>query len=119
MDSISLVGLEVWAEHGVLPHEAELGQRFVVDLTIHVDLAPAAATDDLEATVDYGALAALVARTVEAPRAQLVETVAGRIADAVLGHDQRIAGVDVTLHKPAAPLTVPVRDVRIQLSRAR
>ena len=119
MDSISLVGLEVWAEHGVLPHEAELGQQFVVDVTIHVDLSAAAASDDLAETIDYGTLAALVADAARTPRARLVEAVPGRIADVVLAHDARIQAVDVTVHKPAAPLTVPVRDVQIQLTRTR
>ena len=119
MDSISLDGLEVWAAHGVLPHEAELGQRFVVDVTVHVDLGGAAASDDLGATVDYGALASVVAEAARTPRARLVEAVAGRVADVVLDHDPRIEAVDVTVHKPAAPLTVPVRDVRVQLSRSR
>lgn len=119
MDTISLEGIEVWAHHGVLPHEEELGQRYLVDVTIHVDLTAAAGSDDLAATVDYGTLAALVVETGTRPRAQLIEAVAGRVADAVLDHDQRIATVDVTVHKPAAPLTVPVRDVSVRLSRAR
>lgn len=119
MDTIALDGIEVWAHHGVLEHEAELGQRYLVDLTVHVDLRDAAASDDLAATVDYGALATLVARIFGEPRARLVETVTSRVADAVLDHDERIAAVDVTVHKPSAPLTVPVRDVRVQLHRTR
>ena len=119
MDAITLDGIEVWARHGVLQHEEELGQRFVVDLTIHLDLMAAARSDDLDATVDYGTLAEVVADAATAPRARLVETVAGRVADAALAHDDRIVSVDVVLHKPSAPLTVPVRDVRVQLSRAR
>lgn len=119
MDTISLDGIEVWANHGVMEHEADLGQRYVVDVTIHVDLRLAAASDDLADTVDYGALASLVVHTFGQPRVRLVETVAGRVADAVLEHDERIAAVDVTVHKPSAPLTVPVRDVRIQLHRTR
>lgn len=119
MDTISLEGIEVWAHHGVLPHEAELGQRYLVDCTIHVDLAAAAGSDELDATVDYGALAALVVDVGTRPRAQLIEVVAGRVADAVLDHDRRIATVEVTVHKPAAPLTVPVRDVSVRLTRSR
>lgn len=119
MDTISLDGIEVWANHGVMEHEADLGQRYVVDVTIHVDLRAAAASDDLAETVDYGALAALVVHTFAAPRTRLVEAVAGRVAEAVLGHDERIAAVDITVHKPSAPLTVPVRDVRITMHRTR
>lgn len=119
VDRISLDGIEVWANHGVLEHEADLGQRYVVDVTIHVDLRAAAASDDLADTVDYGALSSLVVHTFGKPRVRLVESVAGRVADAVLDHDERITAVDVTVHKPSAPLTVPVRDVRIQLHRER
>ncbi len=119
MDTISLDGIEVWANHGVMAHEADLGQRYVVDVTIHVDLRAAAVSDDLADTVDYGALSSLVVHTFGAPRARLVETVTGRLATAVLEHDERIAAVDVTVHKPSAPLTVPVRDVRITMHRTR
>lgn len=119
MDAISLDGIEVWANHGVLEHEADLGQRYVIDLTIHVDLRAAAASDDLADTVDYGALSSLVVHTFGQPRVRLVETVTGRVATAVLEHDPRIERVDVTVHKPSAPLTVPVRDVRIQMTRSR
>jgi dihydroneopterin aldolase len=119
VDAISLDGIEVWANHGVLEHEADLGQRYVIDITIHVDLSAAVASDDLADTVDYGALSSLVVHMFGQPRVRLVETVAGRVADAVLDHDVRIEAVDVTVHKPSAPLTVPVRDVRIQLTRTR
>lgn len=119
LDTISLDGIEVWANHGVMEHEADLGQRYVVDVTIHVDLAAAAASDDLADTVDYGALSALVVHTFGAPRTRLVESVTSRVATSVLAHDERITAVDVTVHKPAAPLTVPVRDVRITMHRTR
>jgi dihydroneopterin aldolase len=119
VDTISLEGIGVWAHHGVLAHEEELGQRYLVDVTIHVDLTAAAGSDDLADTVDYGTLAALVVETSTRPRAQLIESVAGRVAEAVLDHDRRIAAVDVTVHKPTAPLTVPVRDVSVRLTRSR
>lgn len=119
MDSITVSGIEAWGFHGVLPHEAELGQRFVVDLTVWLDLTRAAADDDLGATVDYGALATLVVATVEEPRAALVEAVAGRVADAVLAHDVAIEQVEVTVHKPSAPVTVPVHDVAVTITRSR
>lgn len=119
MDTIQLDGIEVWANHGVMEHEADLGQRYVVDVTIHLDLEAAIASDDLADTVDYGALSALVVHTFGAPRTRLVEAVAGRVAAAVFEHDERIEGVELTVHKPSAPLTVPVRDVRIRLVRWR
>lgn len=119
MDRITLTGIEVWANHGVMEHEADLGQRYVIDVTVHLDLEPAIGSDDLADTVDYGALSSLVVHSFGQPRTRLVEAVAGRVAAAVLEHDQRIEAVDVTVHKPSAPLTVPVRDVTIQLTRTR
>lgn len=119
MDRIRLLGIEAWAEHGVLPHEAAIGQRFLVDVTLHVDLAPAAASDDLADTVDYGRVASLVHDALVSPRAQLVEVVAGRVADVVLAADARITAVDVALHKPMAPVSVPLADVVVELHRAR
>ena len=119
MDTITIEGIEVWANHGVMPHEADLGQRYRVDVAIHLDLSAAIASDDLMDTVDYGALSSLVVHTFGAPRMRLVESVAGRVVDAVLEHDERIAAVDVVIHKPSAPLTVPVRDVTIRLHRER
>ena len=117
MDTITLTGLEVWGFHGVLPHEAEFGQRFVIDVTVHMDLASAVVDDSLAETVDYGALATVVQEAAEEPRSALLESVAERIAAAVLGHDAFIEVVDVTVHKPNAPMTVPVADVAVSITR--
>lgn len=119
MDTITLTGIEVWAFHGVLAHEAEIGQRFVVDVTVHLDLTGAAAADDLAETVDYGALAGTVVDAASAPRAALLEVVVERVAAAVLDHDTAITAVDVTVHKPNAPMTVPVADVAVRIHRRR
>ena len=114
-DRIELHGITAWAHHGVLAHETELGQEFTLDLVLHVDLATAAASDELDDTVDYGTVASAAHAAMTGPPAQLVEHVAGRVADAVLAVDPRIAAVDVALHKPAAPLVVPAADVVVRL----
>jgi dihydroneopterin aldolase len=119
VDTIELTGVEVWANHGVMEHEADLGQRYVIDVRVHLELRAAIRSDDLADTVDYGGLSSLVVHSFGQPRARLVESVAGRVADAVLAHDERIEAVDVAVHKPSAPLTVPVRDVVIRLHRTR
>jgi dihydroneopterin aldolase len=116
---ITLTGIEVWAHHGVLRHEAELGQPFLVDVEALLELDGPVVDDDLSTTVDYGALAEVVVGAVRSPRAALVETVAERTAAAVLDHDPRIAEVLLTLHKPRAPLTVPAADVAVSLTRRR
>lgn len=118
MDRITLAGIEVFAHHGVLDHERDLGQRFVLDVVLEVDLAAAAASDDLADTVDYGELAGAVARVAGDPPVALIETVAGRVAEACLD-DHRVAAVEVTVHKPAAPLPVAAREVAVTLRRER
>lgn len=118
VDRIELEGIEVWAHHGVLPHERQLGQPFVIDVVLHMDLASAAASDDLADTVDYGTLAARVRDAATGGPHQLVETVAGRVLDACI-EDPRVQEAEVTVHKPSAPMPVPAADVRVVLSRRR
>ena len=117
-DRIELHGLRVRGHHGVFDHERRDGQDFVVDLVVTVDLAPAAASDDLAQTLDYGALAQRAAAIVGGPARDLIESVAGEIADDVLT-DPRVAEVEVTLHKPSAPIPLQFSDVAVVLRRAR
>ncbi len=117
-DRIVLRGVEVFAHHGVYPDERERGQRFVVDVEAELDLTQAGATDDLEATVDYGALAQSVSDRVAGERWDLIERVAQRVADLVL-EDRRVSAVEVTVHKPEAPMPVPVEDVAVVVRRTR
>lgn len=116
MDRIRLTGLQAWGRHGVLAQEREHGQRFVVDVTLDVDLAPAAASDDLADTVDYGTLAADIADIVRGPAHELIESLAGAIADHCLD-DGRVTAVEVTVHKPSAPVPVAVDDVSVTVRR--
>jgi dihydroneopterin aldolase len=104
-DRIRLTGMRLFASHGVLPHETELGQVFVVDLDIGVDLRAAGATDDLAETVDYGRLAAQVAEAVTGTRRDLIEAVAEDVARVALAHP-RVTDARVRVTKPHAPLPV-------------
>ncbi len=104
--------------HGVHEHERTHGQDFLIDATVWLDLGPAAATDQLTATLDYGALAERAARIVGGEPCNLIETVAARIATDVLS-DQRVQAVEVTVHKPAAPLSLPFTDVAVTTRRSR
>ena len=98
-DRIELRGLTVRGHHGVFEHERRDGQDFVVDITVWVDLAAAAASDDLADTLDYGRLAQRAADIVAGPPRNLIETVAGEIADDVMS-DERVHAVEVVVHKP-------------------
>lgn len=117
-DRITLTGLRVFGRHGVFEHERRDGQDFVVDLVVRTDLSAAAASDDLADTVDYGALAERAAAIVGGEPCDLIETVCARIADAVL-EDRRIDSVEVTLHKPSAPIPLTFDDVAVTVSRCR
>ncbi|NUU07233.1 dihydroneopterin aldolase [Leifsonia sp. C5G2] len=117
-DSIVLTGLRVRAHHGVFDFERADGQDFVVDVTAWLDLSPAAAGDDLGATVHYGELAEEVAAAVERDPVDLIETVAERVAATVLAHEP-VDAVEVTVHKPQAPIAVPFADVAVRIVRSR
>jgi dihydroneopterin aldolase len=118
LDRVELVGLRATGRHGVLAHETALGQTFVVDVTLHLDTSEAAATDDLAATVDYGTVAQDVVAVVTGEPVQLIETLAQRIADVALG-PARVQAVDVRVHKPEAPISVPFDDVIVTIRRER
>lgn len=115
-DELALLGLECWGHHGVFEHERRDGQTFVVDLVLGVDTRPAAASDDLSATVDYGSLAMSVKAAVETDPVDLIETLAQRIADVCL-LDSRVEWVRVTVHKPDAPIETTFRDVQLTITR--
>ncbi|WP_018502426.1 2-amino-4-hydroxy-6-hydroxymethyldihydropteridine diphosphokinase [Parafrankia discariae] len=119
LDRITLTGLRVHGRHGVLPAERELGQFFVVDATLWLDTGPAAATDDLTRTVHYGELAQALADIVAGEPVDLIETLAHRLVRACLAADPRVAAAEVTVHKPAAPITVAFTDVAVTVARSR
>ncbi|MDQ3151974.1 MAG: dihydroneopterin aldolase [Actinomycetota bacterium] len=117
-DRIRLIGLRVSGRHGVFAHERRDGQEFVVDVTVWLDLARAAQTDDLADTVDYGSLATRAAEIVGGESCDLVETVAGRIVDDVM-RDERVHAAEVTVHKPSAPIEPAFSDVAVTARRCR
>jgi dihydroneopterin aldolase len=117
-DRIELRGLTVRGNHGVFDHERADGQDFIVDLTVWVDLAAAAASDDLADTLDYGALAQRAAAIIAGPPRNLIETVSAEIAEDIMG-DERVHAVEVVLHKPHAPIPLSFNDVAVVARRSR
>lgn len=99
-------------------HERVEGQDFVVDLTVWVDLAAAAASDDLADTLDYGSLAQRAADIIAGPPRNLIETVAAEIAEDVMV-DARVHAVEVVVHKPHAPIPLSFSDVAVVSRRSR
>jgi dihydroneopterin aldolase len=117
-DRIELRGLKVRGNHGVFDRERADGQHFVVDVTVWIDLVEAATSDDLADTFDYGVLAERAATVVAGPARNLIETVAGEIAEDVM-KDPRVHVVEVTVHKPQAPIPQTFDDIAVVARRSR
>ena len=115
-DRITLTGVRVRAHHGVFDFEREQGQEFVIDVAVAVDLAAAASGDDLDRTVHYGELAEAVVEAVRRDPVDLIETVAERVAAVALAYPA-VEEVEVTVHKPEAPIGVPFADVAVTIVR--
>ncbi|MGH3156285.1 MAG: dihydroneopterin aldolase [Streptosporangiaceae bacterium] len=118
LDRIALRGLSVRGRHGVHDYERRDGQEFVVDAVLGLDTRPAAAGDDLSRTVDYGALAERLAAIVSGEPVRLIETLAERLAMTCLA-DLAVQEVEITVHKPQAPLAQAVEDVTVTIQRRR
>lgn len=117
-DRIDLRGLEVYAKHGVLDIEQDRAQMFRVDVSAFLDLRPPGNSDQLDDTVDYGALANEIREVVGGESHSLIERVAERVAETVLTH-ALVERTVVTIHKPGAPVDVAVDDVSVTVDRSR
>lgn len=118
-DRIELTGLECFGYHGVFEEEKRQGQPFLVDLTCWLNFQQAAETDDLTRTVHYGELAELAHGIVTGPPRDLIETVAVEIADAAMAAFAQLFAVEVTIHKPRAPIPLQFADVAVVARRSR
>jgi dihydroneopterin aldolase / 2-amino-4-hydroxy-6-hydroxymethyldihydropteridine diphosphokinase len=116
LDQIRLLGVRARGHHGVYEHERREGQDFAADVVLHLDTRTAGTSDDLARTVSYADVADDVVAVLAGDPVDLVETLAGRIADAALARPG-VHAVDVTVHKPQAPLTVPFDDVQVSVRR--
>ncbi|EZP27443.1 dihydroneopterin aldolase [Microbacterium oleivorans] len=118
-DEISITGIRATGFHGVYDHERRDGQEFVADVVLSLSFAAAAASDDVADTVHYGEVAERVAAILAGDPVDLIETVADRIATAVLTGWPLVDAVTITVHKPAAPIPVPFGDVAVTVRRSR
>ena len=119
-DKIVLEGIVLYGYHGVSAAEKELGQRFVVDVELAVDLAPAGGSDDLALTVNYSTVYKLVQRVVQGASCDLIETVAERIASAILSEHDKVEQVRVKVAKPDVPIAGSVlRAAAVEITRRR
>jgi 7,8-dihydroneopterin aldolase/epimerase/oxygenase len=118
-DSVFVKGLVLHAYHGVMQHEAKVGQTFRLDLALSMDLAEASRSDKLKHTVSYDMVVQTASEAFCARRYRLVEAAAGAVADAVLERFAQVRAVAVTVHKPHAPIAATFDDVGVTIERTR
>jgi dihydroneopterin aldolase len=118
-DTIFIKGLVIHARHGVMDHETEVGQRFVIDLELYSDLSEPSRTDHLSDTVSYANVVTTAVAAFKNVNYKLLERAAGAVADAILAAFPRIRAVKVTVHKPHAPIAAIFEDVGVVLTRSR
>ena len=118
-DSVHVTGLALHAFHGVMEHEANVGQTFFIDLVLDIDLTQASRSDKIADTVGYDQVVDVASRTFCAERYRLVVAAAGAVADAVLATFPAVAAVRVTVHKPHAPIAATFSDVGVTIVRKR
>lgn len=118
-DRIALTGLKARGYHGCFEHERRDGQDFSCDVTLWLDFSEAAASDDLNHTVDYGAVAQMAYEILTGEPRNLIETVATEIAEKLIAGEPRIHAVEVTIHKPHAPIPLEFSDAAVTARRSR
>ncbi len=109
----------VHARHGVMKHETEVGQRFVIDLELFADLSESSRTDRLVDTVSYSSVVETATNAFKNANYKLLERAAGAVIDAILVAFPKVRGVKITVHKPHAPIAEIFEDVGVVLTRTR
>lgn len=118
-DIIFIKGVVVHARHGVMKHETEVGQRFVIDLELYADLSESSHTDRLADTVSYSSVVETATSAFKTANYKLLERAAGAVIDAILAAFPKVRGVKITVHKPHAPIAEIFEDVGVVLTRTR
>ena len=118
-DRIFITGLSLHAYHGVMAYEAKVGQTFTIDLILEIDLSTAARSDKVADTVSYDQVVATASNIFTTQKCKLIEAAAGNVADAVLAKFPRVKAIEVTIHKPHAPIAATFSDVAVTLYRKR
>ncbi len=118
-DAIFVNGLALHAYHGVMQHEAKVGQSFQLDLVLDIDLGAASRSDKLKDTISYDRAVKTASEAFCGRRYRLVEAAAGAVADALLAEFTPLLSIRVTVHKPHAPIAATFTDIGVVVERAR
>lgn len=118
-DRIEINGLFGFGYHGLFDDERERGQGFLVDVILKMDLSEVSQSDLIDDTVDYSALCDLVLEEIVGPPVSLIERLAGQIVERILREYSKVDSVQITVHKPDAPVAAKVKDISVSIERAR
>ncbi len=118
-DQIFLTGIAGFGYHGLFDHERQNGQNFFVDVALTVDLTAASKSDEISDTVNYAEITNLVVTHITTEPVNLIEKLAGRIADHILKDHAKVLEATVTVHKPQAPVDEVLKDIAVQVTRKR
>lgn len=116
-DLISIKGIKGFGYHGIFDFERRDGQEFFVDLEVVINLKNASKSDDLKDSIDYGLLTAIAREEIEGEPVNLIERLAGKIAERVLNQFPDVLSLTVTVHKPSAPVSEAVTDIAVTITR--
>lgn len=117
MDRIIIENLKIFAYHGVYETENEKGQNFYVNATLYTDTRQAALKDDIGLSTDYAAVCQTIKETMTIKAYDLIETVAEKVAEAILMNHEKIAAVDIEIRKPQAPVPMEFESISVKISR--
>lgn len=118
-DTIFVTGLLIHAHHGVMPHESKVGQRFMIDLELSLDLGNAVQSDKLADSISYSAIVDTATRVFTARHYKLIEAAGGAVADAILKKFPKAKAIKVTVRKPHAPIAAIFGDAGVTIVRSR
>jgi dihydroneopterin aldolase len=116
-DKISIKGIQGYGFHGVFDYEKCDGQNFFVDIEVELDLRKASESDQLEDTVNYALFTLVAKQAIEGEPVNLIERLAGIIAERILDLAPQIKRIAVTVHKPMAPVDEKVSDISVTIHR--
>jgi dihydroneopterin aldolase len=116
-DLISIKGIKGFGYHGVFDFERRDGQDFFVDIEVAVDLQNASKSDSLQDSIDYSLLTSIAREEIEGEPVNLIERLAGKIADRILQQFSQATSVSITVHKPSAPVSEDVTDIAVTIKR--
>ena len=117
MDKIKINNLEIFCNHGVFPEENVLGQKFLVSAVLYTDIRPAGLSDDLTKSIHYGDICNFIEKFMKNHTFKLIETVAERLATALLTETKNLEKIELEIKKPWAPILLPIEYVSVRIER--